>query len=80
MTERELFGALVRWLGALACLYGLYLLLYGALKFLGTSLSSHLSVATDLVFGLGLLALGLVVMRFSGVLARFAYGRLTAPD
>jgi hypothetical protein len=74
MTERQVFGLIVRTLGLVSVLYGLSQLLVAVARLIGPNVPHYFPFHEDVIFGLFWLAFGALLMRRVGWLVRFAYG------
>ncbi len=75
MTERDFFGALVRWFGVILAAYGAYALIYEVLKAVGLEVTSRVPLTTGLVFGAVYLGFGVILLFGGGAVVRIVYGR-----
>jgi hypothetical protein len=73
LHAKDIFGIIVRTIGLLVVLYGLYTVWYGVAAMVGLLNGIH-SVAIYIIFGVFYVAFGLFLMRGNWV-TNFAYGR-----
>ena len=76
MSGRELFGVIVRTLGALFALWGIYTAAYGVLDLLGFCTPTGRGMtATTLVFGGLEMVVGAFMLFGGNLIVRLSYGR-----
>ena len=80
MSGRELFGVILRTLGALFALLGIYTTAFGLLDLLGFYLPSGASDATEFVFGGMEFVVGLLILMGSNFIVRLSYGNEPKPS
>jgi hypothetical protein len=74
VTERQMFGVVVRGLGLLSVMYGLSQWLVVAARLLGPNVPYRFPIHEEVLFGVVWVVVGTLLMRHGGWLVRVAYG------
>lgn len=75
MTERQVFGVVVRTLGLVSVLYGLSQLLVAIARLTHPDVPHYFPLHEEVEFGAFWITVGVLLIRRVGWLVRFAYGQ-----